>query len=208
MGICRVKALIPAPLPRVWEYVIDPRNIPLWVPNIESVAGVDRPMQAGDRLTQWRRDFFRLERQELLVEEVIPYRSFRLRILSAKGRPLNATAAVSVEQAADPGATWVEEAIDYSLGKGAFVRGVERWLLDPVVRALVRRKSGRALRLPGGTARLRKLHRGGRRAGVDRPSPFGQRRARPGVPTRDGEPSGARPRVGSAVRWIDSLPGH
>ena len=79
MGIYRLKALIPAPLPRVWEYIIDPRNQPLWVPYIESVAGVDRPLQAGDRLIQWRRNFIRRKRVELLVEEVIPYRSFRAR---------------------------------------------------------------------------------------------------------------------------------
>ena len=105
VGIFRVKALIPAPLPRVWDYIIDPRNQPLWVPYIESVAGVDRPLQVGDRLTQWRRNFLRRKRQELLVEEVIPYRSFRLGILSAKGRPMDATATLSVEQAADSGET-------------------------------------------------------------------------------------------------------
>ena len=128
------------------EFVIDPRNQPLWVPYIKSVAGVDRPLQTGDRLTQWRRNFIRLKRQELLVEEVIPYRSFRLRILSAKGRPMDAKATLSVEQAADPGATWIEEAITFSLGKSPLVRGVERWLLDPLFRVVVRRKSNRAFR--------------------------------------------------------------
>jgi hypothetical protein len=123
--------------------------MPRWVPYIESVEGVDRPLQPGDRLTQWRREltsFFRRQRQELLVEEVIPYRSFRLRILSAKGRPLDATATLSVEQAADPGATWVEEAIAYSLGKGRFARWVQRWLLDPLFRVVVRWQGNRALR--------------------------------------------------------------
>jgi hypothetical protein len=157
MGIIRVGALIPAPLGRVWEFVILPQNMPVWVPYIESVAGIDRPLQTGDRLTQWRQDFFRLERQELLVEELIPYRSFRLRILSAKGRPMDATATLSVEQAADPGATWIEEAIAYSLGKGPLARWVERWLLDALFRVLVRRKTNRAFhclaeRLAQGTA--------------------------------------------------------
>ena len=146
MGIYRVKALIPTPLPRVWEFIIDPRNQPLWVPYIKSVAGVDRPLQAGDRLTQWRRDFYIRRQRDLLVEEVIPYRSFRLRVLSAKGQPMDATATVSVEQAADPGATWIEEAIAYSLGKGPLARRVERWLLDPLFRVVVRRKSNRAFR--------------------------------------------------------------
>ncbi len=146
MGIYRKKALIPIPLPRVWEYIIDPRNQPLWVPYIEAVAGIDRPLQAGDRLTQWRRNFFRRKRQELLVEEVIPYRSIRLRILTAKGRPMDATATVTVEQAADSGATWVEEAITLSLGKGPLVRCVQRWLLDPLFRLVVRHHTGRALR--------------------------------------------------------------
>lgn len=146
MGIYRAKALIPTPLPRVWEFIIDPRNQPRWVPYIDSVAGVDRPLQAGDRLTQWRRNFFRRKRQELLVEEVIPYRSFRLRILSTKGRPMDATATVTVEQAADPATTWVEEAITLSLGKGPLVRWVQQWSLDPLFRLLVRHHSGRALR--------------------------------------------------------------
>jgi hypothetical protein len=59
---------------------------------------------------------------------------------------MDATATVSVEQAADPGAAWIEEAIAYSLGKSPLARRVERWLLDPVFRVLVRRKSNRALR--------------------------------------------------------------
>jgi hypothetical protein len=144
MGICRVRALIPAPLERVWEFIIEPQNMPRWVPFIESVSGVDRPLQAGDRLTQWRRDFFRRYSQELLVEELIPYRCFRLRDLSANGRRMDGTATVTVEQAADPRATWIEEAIAYSLGKGPLASRVERWLLDPLFRVVVRRKTNRA----------------------------------------------------------------
>src|SRR5258708_22497472 len=131
MGIYRVKALIPTPLPVVWEFVIDPRNQPLWVPYIKSVAGVDRPLQTGDRLTQWRRNFFRLKRQELLVEEVIPHRSFRLRILSAKGRPMDATATVTVEQAADPRATWGAGALAFAPGTGPLARLGQPRLVDP-----------------------------------------------------------------------------
>jgi hypothetical protein len=47
---------------------------------------------------------------------------------------MDATATVSVEQAADPGATWVEEVIAYSLCKGPLARWGQRWLLDPLLR--------------------------------------------------------------------------
>jgi hypothetical protein len=53
---------------------------------------------------------------------------------------------VSVERAADLGATWIEEAIAYSFGKGPVARRVERWLLDPLFRVVVRRKSKEAFR--------------------------------------------------------------
>ena len=33
MGISRVKALIQTPVPRVWEFIIDPRNIMGGVPS-------------------------------------------------------------------------------------------------------------------------------------------------------------------------------
>jgi len=36
------------------------------------VTGFDRPLQAGDRLTWVRRDFFWNHHQALLVEEVVP----------------------------------------------------------------------------------------------------------------------------------------
>jgi hypothetical protein len=57
MGICRTKALISAPLLRVWDFIIDPRNLHRWA--TEPVTDTDRPLQAGDRLTFKRTDFFR-----------------------------------------------------------------------------------------------------------------------------------------------------
>jgi hypothetical protein len=30
MGVCRAKTLLAAPLPAVWEFIIDPRNMHLW----------------------------------------------------------------------------------------------------------------------------------------------------------------------------------
>lgn len=75
MGVCRVKALISAPLRHLWDFLIRPQNMHMWSPFIQQVTGIDRPLQAGDRVTQWRKDFFRHYCQVLLVEEVISYRS-------------------------------------------------------------------------------------------------------------------------------------
>ena len=149
MGVCRVRALLSAPLPRVWEFIIDPRNLHLWASATEPVTGIERPLQAGDRLTQWRRRFFRRSSQELLVEEVVPYRSFRVRELSSGGRRMDVTATVSVEEAAEPGATWIEEAISYSLGDGPIARWMDRGLVYPLFMVLVRRASNRAFRRLG-----------------------------------------------------------
>jgi hypothetical protein len=149
MGVCRVRALLSAPLPRVWEFIIDPRNMHLWGPLAEPVTGFDRPLQAGDRFTQQRKGFFRKETQELLVEEVIPYRSFHLRVLSPRGSRLSGTATVNVEEAADPGTTWIEEVISYSLGDGPVIQWLDRWLLCPLLGVVVRLKSKKAFRRLG-----------------------------------------------------------
>src|SRR5580700_1678898 len=141
MGILRYRALLSAPLPRVWEFIIDPRNMHHWLPLTEPVTGFDRPLQPGDRLTLWRRDFIRRHSEESLVEEVVPYRFFRLRPLWPAARRMDVTATLSVAEAADPGTTWIEEAISYSLGTGPVLRRVDRWLVKPVFGVLMRRKS-------------------------------------------------------------------
>jgi uncharacterized protein YndB with AHSA1/START domain len=146
MGVCRVKALLTAPLPRVWEFIIDPRNMHQWGPLTEPVTGIDRPLQAGDRLTQWRSDFFHRYSQELLVEEVVPYRSLHLRDLSPGGRRMHGKATINVEEAADPGATWIEEVISYSLGDGRVVQWADRWLVSPLLGVVIRRKTNKAFR--------------------------------------------------------------
>ena len=151
MGVCRVKALIPAPLPRVWDFIIDPRNMHLWGPVPEPVTGIDRPLQTGDRLLQPRTDFFRRYTQEILVEEVVPYLFVRMRDLSPSGRRLDATATISVAAAGDPGTSWIEEMISYSLGTGRVIRWVDRWLLYPLLGLVIRWKTKKAFR------RLRKL---------------------------------------------------
>ena len=82
MGVSRVRALIRAPLPQVWEFLIKPENMHLWGPPTRPVTGFDRPLQAGDRVTLYRRDFFRNHSQVLLVEKVVPYHSLHLHDLS------------------------------------------------------------------------------------------------------------------------------
>ena len=79
MGVGRVRALIRAPLPQVWALLIQPQYMHLWGPPTRPVTGIDRPFQAGDRVTLYRRDFVRTQRQALLVEQVVPYRALRFR---------------------------------------------------------------------------------------------------------------------------------
>ena len=149
MGVCRVRALLAAPLPRVWEFIIDPRNMHLWGPLAEPVTGIDRPLQAGDRFIQQRKGFFRNETQELLVEEVITYRSLHLRVLPHRGSKMTGTATVNLEEAADPGTTWIEEVLSYSLGDGPVIWWLDRWLLCPLLGVVVRLKSNKAFRRLG-----------------------------------------------------------
>ena len=56
------------------------------------------------------------------------------------------TATVSVEKAADAEATWIEEAISYTLGDAPVVRQVERWAVNPVLDAVIRRGTRQAFR--------------------------------------------------------------
>jgi ligand-binding SRPBCC domain-containing protein len=57
MGVSHVRASIRAPLPQVWEFLIKPENMHVWGPPTRPVTGFDRPLQAGDRVTLYRRDF-------------------------------------------------------------------------------------------------------------------------------------------------------
>jgi hypothetical protein len=149
MGICRVRAPLSAPLPCVWEFIIDPRNMHHWLPLTDPVTGFDRPLQPGDRPTLWRRDFIRRHSEESLVEEVVPYSSFRVRPLWPAARRMDLTASLCVEEAADPGTTWIEEVISFSLGNGPVLRWVDRWLVNPVFEVLMRLKTRKAFRRLG-----------------------------------------------------------
>ena len=80
----------------------------LWGPLTRPVTGFDWPFQEGDRLTQWRNDFFRHYSQVLLVEKIVPYHSLQLRVLSPSETRKNATATLSVEEARDRDTTWIE----------------------------------------------------------------------------------------------------
>ncbi len=139
MGVCRFRALIQAPLPQVWEFVIKAENLHVWGPATRPVTGFDRPLQAGDRVTFSRRDFFRNYSQKLLVEKVVPYHSLHMRDLSPGG----ARVTLSVEEARDREATWVEEAIFYSLGSGRLLQWLDRWLINPIFNLIVAYKSNK-----------------------------------------------------------------
>ena len=142
MGVSRFRALIQAPLPQVWEFLIKPENLHVWGPATRPVTGFDRPLQAGDRLTFSRRDFFRNYSQMLLIEKVVPYHSLHMRDLS-KGA---ARITLSVEEAKDRESTWVEEAIFYSLGSSRVLQGLDRWLINPIFNLLVAYKTNKAFR--------------------------------------------------------------
>jgi uncharacterized protein YndB with AHSA1/START domain len=142
MGVSRFRALIHAPLPQVWEFLIKPEHLHVWGPATRPVTGFDRPFEAGDRVTFSRRDFFRNYSQVLLVEKVVPYHSLHFRDLS-KGA---ARITLSVEEARDREATWVEEAIFYTLGSGRLLQWLDRWLINPIFNLLVAYKTNKVFR--------------------------------------------------------------
>ena len=144
MGASRVRVLVRAPLPQVWDFVSRPENLHLWGPPTRPVAGFGRPFQVGDRVTFDRRDFLWSHRQALLVEKVVPGRSLQLRDLSAAG--MNVTVTLSVEEAEDREATWVEEAIFYSLGNGRALQWLDRRLINPIFNLPVAYKSTKVFR--------------------------------------------------------------
>jgi hypothetical protein len=146
MGTLRARALIPAPLSAVWDFLIRPENMHLWGPFTRPVTGIDRPLQAGDRVTLYRRGFFRRYSQVVLIEEVIPYRALYLRDLSKSGRRLNAIGIISLEPVQGQEAIWVEGTIFYSLGSGRAWQWLDHWLVNPLLQRLAAYKIGKALR--------------------------------------------------------------
>jgi hypothetical protein len=118
----------------------------LWGPLTQPVTGIDRPLQAGDRVIQYRHDFFRRYSQVLLIEEVIPYRALHLRDLSKSGSRLNATGIISLEPAQGQEATWVEESIFYSLGNSRAWQWLDHLLVNPLLQPIAAYKTGKAPR--------------------------------------------------------------
>ena len=56
------------------------------------------------------------------------------------------TATLSVEEAKDREATWIEEAIFYSLGDGWIPQWLDRWLFNPILQVVVSYKTTRVFR--------------------------------------------------------------
>jgi uncharacterized protein YndB with AHSA1/START domain len=146
MGVCRVRGLISSPLPQLWDFLVRAENMHLWGPLTAPVTGFDRPMQAGDELTQCRQDYFRRYSQVVLIEKVEPNRSLVFRDLSPAGRKLDARAVISVEAADDKEATWIDETIFYSLGNGRALQWLDRWAVNPLMRLATRHKTKKAFR--------------------------------------------------------------
>ena len=149
MGVICVRARIRAPLPQVWEFLIKPEHMHLWGPFTRPVIGIDRPFEAGDRVTLDRKDFFDFfwhHSQVLLVEKVVPSHSLHLRDLSPGAVRMNVTVIVSVEETADREATWIEEAIFYSLGKSRVMQWLDRSLVNPVLQLIARYPTHKAFR--------------------------------------------------------------
>jgi ligand-binding SRPBCC domain-containing protein len=146
MGVCRYRALISATLPQLWDFVSRVENLHVWGPAIEPVKSTDRPMQAGDRVTFWRRDFFRRNTQDLMAEEVIPQRLLRFRDLSPSGQKANIQATLSVEASGSPEATWIEEQISYSFGNNRVAQGLDRWIINPMMQLAVSNKTAKVFR--------------------------------------------------------------
>ncbi len=97
-------------------------------------------------MTQYRRDFFRRYSQVLLVEKIVLSRSLHVRDLSPGVARINAAAIISVEEAKDQQATWIEEAILYSLGSTWMVQWLDRSLINPLLQLVVGYKTNKAFR--------------------------------------------------------------
>jgi len=93
-----------------------------------------------------RKDFFRRYSQVLLVEKVVPSRSLHVRDLSPGAVRINATVSISVEEATDREATWIEEAIFYSLGKSRVMHWLDRSVVNPVLQLVADYKTNKAFR--------------------------------------------------------------
>ena len=59
---------------------------------------------------------------------------------------MNVTVIVSVEETADREATWIEEAIFYSLGKSRVMQWLDRSLVNPVLQLVAGYKTHEAFR--------------------------------------------------------------
>ena len=59
---------------------------------------------------------------------------------------MNVTATLSVEEAKDREATWIEEAIFYSLGNGWILQWLDRWLFNPILQVVVSYKGTKVFR--------------------------------------------------------------
>jgi carbon monoxide dehydrogenase subunit G len=103
---------IARPVHEVWEYLIDPENVPEWQASAVSSHQIsDGPMGVGTHLEDERRFLGRRGRSEVEVTEFEPERLFTLHGISGPVRftvrhrlePSDAGTQVEIEAEADPG---------------------------------------------------------------------------------------------------------
>src|SRR5207244_10007511 len=80
--------------------------------------------------------------QVYINEKPIPYHSPQLSALTPGATRIN----LSVEEARDRQATWVEEAIFYSLGSGRVLQWLDRWLINPILHLVAAYKTNKPFR--------------------------------------------------------------
>ncbi len=136
MGTYSYAVTIRAPLAEAWAFFNKPAEWPRWAP-IDSMTG-DHPFRLGDRLIQMRRDLGIQHVRTAVVIAVDPNHSMTARV---EGGRIEGASVMPVEpDPDDPELLIFRETVTYAFGHGAFARGFDRLVLNPIVAFFARRK--------------------------------------------------------------------
>ncbi len=142
MGQYEFTGIIRTDLNEAWELLDDPTKLHWWGSLSRPVSGLDRPLRPGDRFTEIRRDLGIDHAVDVEVEVVEPPHRLVLRTHERR-RTARATLSLQVESARN-GTVRFDELVEYSLGKGGFVRALDQRVVNPFVGFVERRRMGRA----------------------------------------------------------------